>query len=145
MTVRCPHNGTETSRDAAKAAESFAGTERERIIDFLDRQGSWGATAKDITRRFGLPVSNTSARFNGLRRDGLIFYKLDVDGNRVKRKGEGDKVASFVHVSARWASQKQMTARGPVGGAPVNSASNSNEQQRDIFMTDESGQGVMFG
>jgi hypothetical protein len=68
-----PHNGTETSREAAKAAEKSRQTDEARIVGFLRGRGPRGAICEEAAIDLGLRMSTASARFNGIAKVGIIM------------------------------------------------------------------------
>ena len=57
---KTPHNGTPTSRIAAKLAKTFAATQQETVFAFIEQSGDHGATDQEIEH--GLGIAGNSVR-----------------------------------------------------------------------------------
>ncbi|MBS0188916.1 MAG: MarR family transcriptional regulator [Planctomycetes bacterium] len=71
-TLFAPHNGTSTSKAAAKAARPRVNTDAIRIAYFIDAMGAHGATQPEISFALGIERATVAARCNGLERNGRI-------------------------------------------------------------------------
>jgi hypothetical protein len=69
--VSGPHNGTQTSVDAAIAAVPLISPQKQRILRLLERHEE-GLTQDEASIVMYLPRSTICARFNELERDKLI-------------------------------------------------------------------------
>ncbi len=72
-------SGSDTSHDAAVAARRFAGSQRERLLQFYVQRGRVGATDSEACAAVGLSRSSCCARRAGLMHDGLV---VRLDGAR---------------------------------------------------------------
>lgn len=70
QTIGAPHNGTETSVAAAKAAAPRVGTDKRRILDVFELRGDW--TQDEIALHLFMPRSTVCARMNELEREGYV-------------------------------------------------------------------------
>lgn len=79
-------SGSDTSRDAAVKAESFALTQEQEVFIYISACGSDGATQKEIARALGLGRPSVCARCRALeqrawirktaaRREGCVAYQ----------------------------------------------------------------------
>ena len=57
---KVPHNGTPTSRLAARLATSFAATQQETVFQFIEQAGDRGAIDEEIEH--GLGIAGNSVR-----------------------------------------------------------------------------------
>ncbi len=57
-----PHNGTETSRQAAELAEPGANTDCGRILAYLRQCGDRGATRDEIAAHLGMLIQTVTPR-----------------------------------------------------------------------------------
>lgn len=71
-----PHNGTLTSKAAARDIQPHAGTLRARILEHIRSRGIDGATDLEIERDTGIKGSTVRPRRGELRDAGLI-HKTD--------------------------------------------------------------------
>ena len=69
MSRRLPHNGTETSIEAARSMEARAPTDAARILAYVHSCGAGGATCDQAGEALGLLPQTCSARFNKLKDD----------------------------------------------------------------------------
>jgi len=67
-----PHNGTDTSRQAARSITPRAGSRRAKVLELLQAEGSRGATIDELTITTGWPVQSVCPRVNELAKVGLI-------------------------------------------------------------------------
>jgi hypothetical protein len=82
-----PHNGTETSKAAAKR-QSMGKVDRDlRDIRraFVGR-GDQGFTREELSEATGINPNSINPRTNFLMKTGELVPKIDAEGNRVKRK-----------------------------------------------------------
>lgn len=67
-----PHNGSDTSRAAAKSAASKALRQRERILQFIRDRGDHGDTREEFELATGISGNTTRPRGRALCKAGLI-------------------------------------------------------------------------
>lgn len=77
-----------TSRSAALRNYPRSGTQRGRILRFIERRPNLGATVDDIEAASGLPHQTASARMNELMRGGWIVDS----GHKRRTRNGGDAV-----------------------------------------------------
>ena len=82
MSDRAPHNGTETSRDAAESIGPHAGSLRSMILGFI-RKAENGATCDEVEAALSMSHQTASARIRELMQKKLIYH----DGQRKTRSG----------------------------------------------------------
>lgn len=77
-------SGSDTSRDAAVAAQGFGPRQREQYWDWLERRGELGGTDAEAAAALGFPRSSICPRRNelkarildtGLRRGGCTVWR----------------------------------------------------------------------
>lgn len=83
----------QTSRDAAVSMKEAAQSYEAKVLDFIRRQGTWGATADEVQGALRLSHQNGSARVSTLAKKGLI---VRTGRKRVTRSGR----KAFVYVAA---------------------------------------------
>lgn len=86
-----PHNGTETSREAAESVRDDVGRQEAMILALLDEAGSDGMTDDEIEVATGLRHESASAR-----RRGLVLKGLVVDSGKVRPTRRGRKAVCWV-------------------------------------------------
>ena len=81
-----PHNGTQTSKDAAADIRAHAHTLRARVLAYIASRGEDGATAQEIENALGMNGSTVRPRLVELREHGTIaasmFTRLTTSGRR---------------------------------------------------------------
>jgi hypothetical protein len=87
-----PHNGTETSRDAAEQGEDNAAALRHQIYQFAARMGSHGLTADEADAHFGWGHQTTSARVSEMANK----YKVLVPTGRKRKTRKGRQAMVYV-------------------------------------------------
>jgi len=75
--VTAPHNGTQTSKDAAADIREHASGLRARVLAFIASRGSYGATAQEIENALGMNGSTVRPRLVELRENGCVRDDLD--------------------------------------------------------------------
>ena len=84
--VTAPHNGTQTSKDAAADIRAHAHTLRARVLAYIASRGEDGATAQEIENALGMNGSTVRPRLVELREHGTIaasmFTRLTTSGRR---------------------------------------------------------------
>lgn len=61
-----PHNGVDTSIEAARSIAPEARTLRMRVHGFISLRGQRGATCEEVERQLGIPHQTASARITEL-------------------------------------------------------------------------------
>lgn len=61
-----PHNGTDTSKEAADGARKFASDQSRRVLAYVTGKGADGATRDEISERTGIGIPAVCARVNEL-------------------------------------------------------------------------------
>lgn len=61
-----PHNGTETSREAAKAIKPHVQAQEAQVLDYLRRCGATGSTQHEAAAALGLSLQSMCGRFHAL-------------------------------------------------------------------------------
>lgn len=64
--------GSDTSHDAAVAADGFANHQRARYFQWLRDRGEWGGTDKEAHAALGIERSSLCCRRMELRRQGRV-------------------------------------------------------------------------
>lgn len=82
-----PHNGTDTSREAARSMEYLAPRDRARVLAHIRHCG--GCTCDEVEAALRLSHQTASARINDLLRSEDIH---DSGGRRVTRSGRKARV-----------------------------------------------------
>jgi len=67
-----PHNGTDTSKAAARAVRPKAPNLRAAVFERIRATGKHGITCDQLAREIGRPASSISARLNELAERGFI-------------------------------------------------------------------------
>ena len=91
-----PHNGTDTSKQAAKLIRDFAGSQQDRVLRFIQNMGERGATDQEIELGTGLPGNSVRPR-----RTRLVELGKIKDSGRVRNTSAG-RPASVWIASAVW-------------------------------------------
>ena len=73
-----PHNGTETSEDAAKSVEGKLNQQCFTVLGVVAAAGSSGVTREEVCQRAGVVNQAACARLNTLEQHGLVI----VDGEK---------------------------------------------------------------
>jgi len=94
-----PHESPATSAQAAHAIRPHVGKLQQVVLDEILASGSCGMTDDDVERATDLRHQTASARRRELYLKGCIRYRLDANGNKVKRKTSSGRYA-FVFVGA---------------------------------------------
>lgn len=82
--MSAPHNGTQTSREAAQSIEHTITDSEMVILRHLRSLGQDGATDDEMERALGMPHQTVSARRNGLASRDMV---LDSGERRLTRSG----------------------------------------------------------
>jgi predicted ArsR family transcriptional regulator len=82
-----PHNGTDTSRDAAESMRPHVSHIEERLMKFITYYGS--ATCDEVEVNMTITHQTASARLKGLADKGLI---KDSGARRPTRRGRAARV-----------------------------------------------------
>lgn len=93
-----PHNGVETSVDAAQSMKLPAAVIREQIARYVEAQNLNGATCDEVEIALGISHQTCSARFKDLKDAGRFIQTED---KRPTRSGRN----AFVCVHRRFAGQ----------------------------------------
>lgn len=80
-----PHNGTPTSRQAAKDAKPDASKMRQKVLDTIASRGAWGATDEEIQLLTGMNPSTVRPRRGELVKKGKVWKALDHEGKPMRR------------------------------------------------------------
>ncbi len=67
-----PHNGTDTSRDAAESIAPVVNELARGVYDFIKSRGPFGATDEEQQMNLGIPGNTQRPRRNRLEAAGLI-------------------------------------------------------------------------
>lgn len=67
-----PHNGTETSKQAAQKAKHRASSDASMILALIAARGDMGLTCDEVITATGLEHQTASARVSGLAKQDLI-------------------------------------------------------------------------
>lgn len=86
-----PHNGTATSREAARLIGSKAATDRRRVLDYLKARGREGATDREIGEALSLGGDTVRPR-----RWELVHAGLVVDSDETRRTPSGRNATVWV-------------------------------------------------
>ena len=89
-----PHNGTDTSRDAARSIKPGAITLRARVFDYIEGMGLSGATDHEIVEALGMQLQTVNPRRNELVNLGLI---VDSGDRRKTPSGRKAKVWKVIN------------------------------------------------
>jgi hypothetical protein len=84
-----PHNGTDTSADAAESVANLTGELRIKIFDWLVTKGDLGATSDEAEVALGLSHQTCSPRILELRKANMV---VDSGLRRLTRGGRKAKV-----------------------------------------------------
>lgn len=101
IAAELPHNGVETSVDAAASMRQPAAVIREKVFNWVEEQGLNGAICDEAEEALGLKHQTCSARFRELEQAGRLTKTED------KRKTRSHRNA-YVYVSARLGEQQDM-------------------------------------
>jgi hypothetical protein len=89
-----PHNGTDTSREAAESlSEGALGRLEQKVYGLIKRAGGTGMTCDEVEAASGLTHQTCSARVNGLAKKVAIGVKLDADDEPMRRKTRSGRAA----------------------------------------------------
>ena len=95
-----PHNGTETSREAAEAAKPNIHAGEARVLRAL-MVHPHGLTRDQLASVTGMPTATVCARCNALIKLGEIEGKIDPDtGKKMKRSTKAGRGAEVLFVSS---------------------------------------------
>jgi hypothetical protein len=94
-----PHNGTETSRDAAQSIKKISGLMANQVLSYI-RANPYGATCDEVEQALDMSHQTCSARFRDLAscEPAYIIKCRLPDGSCVKRKTRSGRKA-FVYVA----------------------------------------------
>ena len=70
--VTAPHNGTQTSKDAAADIRAHAHTLRAKVLAFIASRGTYGAITQEIELALDMPGNTVRPRIVELREHGAI-------------------------------------------------------------------------
>lgn len=75
--TQAPHNGTATSRAAARAVTESGqqATQIAQVLRLINKAGERGTTRADIAHALGKPQSTVCARVNRLMQQGAVIEK----------------------------------------------------------------------
>ena len=84
--LTAPHNGTQTSKDAAADIRAHAHTLRAKVLAYVASRGDDGATAQEIENALGMSGNTVRPRLVELREHGAItasmFTRVTTSGRR---------------------------------------------------------------
>lgn len=63
---RAPHNGTATSREAARSIEPHVQAQEAQVLDYLRRCGATGSTQHEAAAALSLSLQSMCGRFHAL-------------------------------------------------------------------------------
>ncbi len=74
--MNAPHNGTETSEQAAESIGDLLGGLQKTVLSAL-KESPFGLTCDEIEQRLDLRHQTASARLNDLQKLGLAIVRID--------------------------------------------------------------------
>ena len=83
--MNAPHNGTETSQQAAESIRDLLGGMQKTVYSAL-KEALLGLTCDEIEQRLSLKHQTASARLNDLQRLGLAIVHIDPKTNKPFRR-----------------------------------------------------------
>ena len=98
-----PHNGTETSRDAAESIKPHVNTLAAKVLHCIAGMPG-GLTCEQVEQITGLKHQTASARIRDLAtcEPPLIVIGVDQDGNVIRRPTSSGRTAR-VYLATEWA------------------------------------------
>lgn len=101
---RAGRHNPDTSKDAARASRTRAGSQKAMLKSYLAERRDGGMTDDEADQLTGWGHATTSARMSDLRKERVIGYLIR-DGVKVKRKTRRNRYAR-VNVLAEYCVQK---------------------------------------
>jgi hypothetical protein len=86
------------SADAYKCCVAYFGPIRAKILDAILDAGENGATCDEIEIATGLKHQTCSAQITFLKSEGLVAYKRDAAGQKVRRNTRSGRPAAVLIV-----------------------------------------------